>query len=66
MSYEPERISESEERERLKSLTQRDFLIKSSGILEHIYMAMLKNGSLRPADIKRYGMYDKLVFNKNE
>ncbi|XP_043279120.1 tubulin polyglutamylase TTLL13-like isoform X2 [Venturia canescens] len=65
-SFEPETISESEERERLKLLTQRDFLIKSSGILEHIYMAMLKNGSLRPADIKRYGMYDKLVLNKNE
>ncbi|XP_063980567.1 tubulin polyglutamylase TTLL13-like isoform X1 [Diachasmimorpha longicaudata] len=59
-SFVPEIISESEERERVASLAQRDFLIKSHGILEEIYSAMKKNGTLRPGDIKKYGMYGKL------
>ncbi|XP_011300668.1 tubulin polyglutamylase TTLL13-like isoform X2 [Fopius arisanus] len=59
-SFLPEIIIESEERERVASLTQRDFLIKSHGILQEIYLAMKKNGTLRPGDIKKYGMYGKL------
>lgn len=57
----PEIISESEERERITSMAERDFLIKSQGIQEQIYIVMKKNGSLRPADIKKYGFYEKML-----
>ncbi|CAL7937173.1 unnamed protein product [Xylocopa violacea] len=59
-SFEPEVISESEERERVTAMAQRDFLIKSYGMLEQIYMAMKKNGTLRAIDEKKYGLYEKL------
>ncbi|EFN87900.1 Tubulin polyglutamylase ttll6 [Harpegnathos saltator] len=59
-SFEPEIISESEERERITALAQRDFLIKSYGMLEQIYAAMKRNGTLRPADERKYGLYGRL------
>jgi len=59
-SFEPEIISESEERKRITALAQRDFLIKSYGLLEQIYIAMKRNGMLRPADEKKYGLYGRL------
>nr|XP_033341976.1 tubulin polyglutamylase TTLL13 isoform X2 [Megalopta genalis] len=52
-SFEPEIICESEERERITALAQRDFLIKSYGMLEQIYMAMKRNGTLRAIDEKK-------------
>ncbi|XP_068970574.1 tubulin polyglutamylase TTLL13 isoform X4 [Bombus flavifrons] len=61
-SFEPEIICESEERERVTALAQRDFLIKSYGMLEQIYMAMKKNGTLRAIDEKKYGLYGKLGY----
>ncbi|KMQ94426.1 tubulin polyglutamylase ttll6 [Lasius niger] len=64
-SFEPEIISESEERERVTALAQRDFLIKSYGMLEQIYMAMKKNGTLRPADERKYGLYGRLGLHAN-
>ncbi|XP_050464838.1 tubulin polyglutamylase TTLL13-like isoform X2 [Cataglyphis hispanica] len=64
-SFEPEIISESEERERITALAQRDFLIKSYGMLEQIYMAMKKNGTLRPADEKKYGLYGRFEQHAN-
>ncbi|KZC11699.1 Tubulin polyglutamylase TTLL13 [Dufourea novaeangliae] len=59
-SFEPEIICESEERERVTALAQRDFLIKSYGMLEQIYMAMKRNGTLRAIDEKKYGLYGRL------
>ncbi|XP_034189064.2 tubulin polyglutamylase TTLL13 isoform X1 [Osmia lignaria lignaria] len=64
-SFEPEIICESEERERVTSLAQRDFLIKSYGMLEQIYMAMKKNGTLRAVDEKKYGLYGRLGYMDN-
>ncbi|RLU23275.1 hypothetical protein DMN91_003478 [Ooceraea biroi] len=64
-SFEPEIISESEERERITALAQRDFLIKSYGMLEQIYMAMKRNGTLRPADERKYGLYGRLGLYAN-
>jgi len=64
-SFEPEIISESEERERVTALAQRDFLIKSYGMLEQIYLAMKKNGMLRPADEQKYGLYGRLGLQTN-
>nr|XP_046487173.1 tubulin polyglutamylase TTLL13-like isoform X1 [Neodiprion pinetum] len=61
-SFEPEIICESEERDRITALAQRDFLIKSYGMLEQIYLAMKKNGTLRPEDEKKYGLYGKLGY----
>ncbi|XP_011686718.1 PREDICTED: tubulin polyglutamylase TTLL13-like isoform X2 [Wasmannia auropunctata] len=64
-SFEPEIISESEERERITALAQRDFLIKSYGMLEQIYVAMRRNGMLRPADERKYGLYGRLGLHAN-
>ncbi|XP_071643171.1 tubulin polyglutamylase TTLL13-like isoform X2 [Temnothorax longispinosus] len=64
-SFEPEIISESEERERITALAQRDFLIKSYGMLEQIYVAMKRNGMLRPADERKYGLYGRLGLQAN-
>ncbi|XP_034947794.1 tubulin polyglutamylase ttll6-like isoform X2 [Chelonus insularis] len=58
--FTPSPINEFEEKERRSSLAERDFIIKNSGIIELIYSAMKKNGSLRPSDIKKYGLYYKL------
>ncbi|KAG5321224.1 TTL13 polyglutamylase, partial [Pseudoatta argentina] len=64
-SFEPEIISESEERERITALEQREFLVKSYGLLEQIYIAMKRNGMLRPADERKYGLYGKLGLRAN-
>ncbi|XP_026480802.1 uncharacterized protein LOC113387655 [Ctenocephalides felis] len=55
--FEPEPIVDAEERERLGMLAQRDFLIRSYGLVEHIYLALEKTGSLRQNDERKYGMY---------
>ena len=59
-SFQPEIISESEERERVTAMAQRDFMIKSYGILEQIYLSMKKNGVLRNTDERKYAFYGKL------
>ncbi|XP_076676340.1 tubulin polyglutamylase TTLL13-like isoform X2 [Andrena cerasifolii] len=64
-SFEPEIICDSEERERVTALAQRDFLIKSYGMLEQIYMAMKRNGTLRAVDEKKYGLYGRLGYADN-
>ncbi|KAL0821054.1 hypothetical protein ABMA28_005687 [Loxostege sticticalis] len=59
-SYEPDPIVEKEERERVNLLAQRDFLIRSYGMLEQIYLVMKKMGTLRPEDERKYGVYGRL------
>ncbi|CAH2049394.1 unnamed protein product, partial [Iphiclides podalirius] len=59
-SFEPDPIVEKEERERVNLLAQRDFLIRSYGMLEQIYLAMKKMGTLRPEDERKYGVYGRL------
>lgn len=63
-SFVPEIINDIEEKKRIDSLIQREFLIKSHGILEHIYLTMKKNGNLRPVDIRKYSQYEKLIANE--
>lgn len=58
-SYEPDPIVEKEERERVNLLAQRDFLIRSYGMLEQIYLVMKKMGTLRPDDERKYGVYGR-------
>lgn len=66
-SFEPELISEFEEKDRLTSLGHRDFLIKSYGLLEQIYMSMKRNNALRPADKRKYGsVFDKIESGNEE
>lgn len=62
-SFEPQMIVESEEKERLQRLAQRDFLVRSFGLLEHIYHSMKANGTLRPQDEKKYSLLEKMKFN---
>ncbi|CAH0687829.1 unnamed protein product [Spodoptera exigua] len=59
-SFEPDPIVEKEERERVNLLAQRDFLIRSYGMLEQIYLVMKKMGTLRPEDERKYGVYGRL------
>ncbi|KAM3965596.1 tubulin polyglutamylase TTLL13 [Aphomia sociella] len=59
-SFEPDPIVEKEERERVNLLAQRDFLIRSYGMLEQIYLVMKKMGTLRPEDERKYGLYGRL------
>lgn len=58
-SFEPQMIIESEEKERLHKLAQRDFLVRSFGLLEHVYHSMKLNGMLRPQDEKKYAVLEK-------
>ncbi|XP_017767891.1 PREDICTED: tubulin polyglutamylase ttll6-like [Nicrophorus vespilloides] len=59
-SFEPQMIVEAEEHERLQRLSQRDFLVRKNGLLEHIYFSMKVNGTLRSQDEKKYAIFDKL------
>ncbi|XP_049837747.1 tubulin polyglutamylase ttll6-like [Schistocerca gregaria] len=61
-SFEPGIIDDSEEKDRITNMAQRDFLIRSYGITEQIYKAMMKNGTLRPIDEQKYGLYGKLGY----
>lgn len=65
-SFEPDPIVEKEERERVNLLAQRDFLIRSYGMLEEIYLAMKKMGTLKPEDERKYGIYGKVIVSNNE
>ncbi|XP_063368141.1 tubulin polyglutamylase ttll6-like [Cydia amplana] len=64
-SFEPDPIVEKEERERVNQLAQRDFLIRSYGMLEQIYLVMKKMGTLRPEDERKYGVYGRLSIVSN-
>ncbi|KAJ0175179.1 hypothetical protein K1T71_009320 [Dendrolimus kikuchii] len=64
-SFEPDPIIEKEERERVNLLAQRDFLIRSYGMLEQIYLVMKKMGTLRPEDERKYGVYGRLSIVSN-
>lgn len=55
-SFEPQTIVESEEKERLINLAHRDFLVKSYGLVDHIYSLLKQNKALRPADEKKYNI----------
>lgn len=57
---QPQMIVESEEKERLQRMAQRDYLIRSHGILEHVYFFMKKSGNLRPRDERKFAIFDKL------
>lgn len=59
-SFQPQMIIESEERERLQRLAQREYLIRSSGIVECAYFLMKKMGSLRPQDEKKFSIFEKI------
>lgn len=58
-SFLPQMIVESEEKDRLQRLAQRDFLVRSYGLIGHIYVSLKKNGVLRPQDERKYALYGK-------
>lgn len=59
-SYEPESISEEDEKERKQLLADRVLLLESHNILQDVYMAMKLNGTLSSRDEKKYGpIYEK-------
>lgn len=65
-SFEPQMIVESEEKERLMMLAHRDFLVKSYGLVDHVYLLLKKNGVLRPIDEKKYNMLKNATSNMAE
>lgn len=58
-SFEPQMIVEAEEKERLQRLHQRDYLVRSSGLLEHVYIGLKVNGVLRPQDERKFSALEK-------
>lgn len=58
-SFEPQMIVEAEEKERLQRLHQRDYLVRSSGLLEHVYIGLKINGVLRPQDERKFSALEK-------
>lgn len=65
-SFEPQNIVESEEKERLIMLAHRDFLVKSYGLVDHVYLLLKKNGALRPIDEKKYNMLKNASTSPNQ
>ncbi|XP_030767601.1 tubulin polyglutamylase ttll6-like [Sitophilus oryzae] len=70
-SFDPQPINESEEKERLKGMAQRDYLLRSHGILEVIYFSMKRNKVLRAHDDRKYAIFEKIrnasqVINKQK
>ncbi|KAG5871650.1 hypothetical protein JTB14_037075 [Gonioctena quinquepunctata] len=59
-SFEAQVIVDYEEKERLQRLAQRDYLVRSQGLLELIYFSMKKNNVLRPHDERKYAIFDKI------
>lgn len=59
-SFEPQMIVEAEEKERLQRLAQRDYLVRSNRLLEHIYFGLKKNGVLRPQDEMKFSIFNKI------
>lgn len=59
-SFLPQQIIESEEKDRLKKLAQRDYLLRSHGVLEHVYFSLKKNKVLRPQDDRKYAIFEKM------
>lgn len=59
-SFDPQMIVESEEKDRLQRLAQRDYLVRSHGLLELVYFSMKKNNILRPQDERKYAIFDKI------
>ncbi|KAK6631287.1 hypothetical protein RUM44_005813 [Polyplax serrata] len=58
-SFDPVPIVEAEEIERQHQLKQRDFLVRSYGLIEQIYLCLKKNRTLRPEDEAKYGLYGR-------
>ncbi|CAH1173514.1 unnamed protein product [Phaedon cochleariae] len=59
-SFDPQMIVEYEEKERLQRLAQRDYLVRSQGLLEVVYFSMKKNHILRPQDERKYAIFEKI------
>lgn len=58
-SFQPQLIMETDEKERLERLAQRDFLIRSYSMVEHVYFSLKKNGVLKPQDDRKFAVYSK-------
>ncbi|XP_060524336.1 tubulin polyglutamylase ttll6-like [Cylas formicarius] len=58
-SFEPQPIIESEEKERLRGLAEREHLLKSHGIVELVYFSLKQNKAIRPEDARKYCIFEK-------
>lgn len=52
--YHMEAVSEVEERERISFMTQRDFLVKSCGVLQYILLGFYRNQLLSEQELLQY------------
>lgn len=55
--YHMELVSEVEERERLASLSHRDFLVRSCGVVEYVYLGFFRNRLLTEPEMRLYDEY---------
>ncbi|XP_055639661.1 tubulin polyglutamylase TTLL13-like isoform X2 [Toxorhynchites rutilus septentrionalis] len=62
--YSPDYIPDYEERERLALLAQRDFLIRTCGLVQNIYLNFNRNKLLTVSDQRKYKeVFSKLIAN---
>lgn len=52
--YHMEPVTEAEERERVTQMTQRDFLVRSCGVLQYIYTGFYRNNLLSEVELRKY------------
>lgn len=63
--FHMEPVSEAEERERISLMTQRDFLIKSCGVLQYIYVGFYRNQLLTEHELKKYSSLNPALVDSN-
>ncbi|KAG5680097.1 hypothetical protein PVAND_009623 [Polypedilum vanderplanki] len=63
--FKPDEIVEHDERERLASMAQREYLVKSVGLLQNIYVNFHKSSLLTDSDRRKYkDLFAKVVVNE--
>lgn len=63
--YHMEPVSDVEERERVSLMAQRDFLVKSCGVLQYILLGFYRNKLLNESELKKYEAQNPSIIDTN-
>lgn len=63
--FHMEHVSESEERERISLMAQRDFLVRSCGVLQYILLGFYRNQLLNEDELKKYETQNPSLVDTN-
>lgn len=63
--FHMEPVSDAEERERISLMTQRDFLVKSCGVLQYILLGFYRNQLLNESELKKYESQNPTLIDTN-